>query len=514
MAKKGADVIIIGSGVAGLMTAHLLADKMNVILITKSNVESSNSSWAQGGMAAALGENDDWKQHFKDTILAGVNHHNEHHVEILVKKAPAVVKLLEDLGVQFDHKDDGSILLGMEGAHSQRRIVHSNGDKTGLAFTKALIEAVQDRVTLLEETMVKRLLLLKGKVVGVQTDSDYIFAKATVLATGGLGQLYTHTSNVPEATGDGFALAYRAGAVLKDMEFIQFHPTLFIQNGESFGLISEAVRGEGGYLVNEKSEKIMNWHPLKDLASRDVVSRTIFEQMQDGERIFLDCRAIPNIGDRFPGLVQRCQKAKVNIATSPIPVAPGAHFVSGGIKTDAVGQTSVAGLYAVGEVACTGVHGSNRLASNSLLEGMVFAEGVANAVLQIPAIPIQQQYDNVEVLVSDKLPSKVTIQQQMTRYVGIKRNEIGLMKMKQWLEPLMLSALTISESDTRSIMENKNMLITAWLVTEAALTRTESRGGHKRLDYPNNNDHDWLNVYIELSRNGTYVTTADSANVI
>lgn len=510
MAERAVDVIVIGSGIAGLMTAHLLADELNVIIITKSDVEASNSSWAQGGMAAAIGPLDHWKKHFADTVEAGQDHHKANHVEMLVKRAPEIVKILQAMGIPFDKSKDGSLLLGMEGAHQHRRIVHAKGDQTGRAFTAALINELKDRVTILEHTMVVKLLKADEKIIGVQTKNDCIYAGAIVLATGGVGQLYTHTSNVPEATGDGFALAYRAGASLVDMEFVQFHPTLLVQGDQTHGLISEAVRGEGACLVDEQGKKLMDWHPLQDLASRDVVSRTIQREIEKGKSVYLDCRAIEAFPTRFPGLYQRCIDAEINLDTALLPVAPGAHFISGGIETDAVGRTSLGGLYAVGEVACTGVHGANRLASNSLLEGLVFAEQVAAHIRTIrqstPLDPVKPSHE--EITAASSLPTKAAIQRRMTANVSIERDDSRLQEMKQWLEPFMMTALQVHAADKRERLERKNMVITAWLITEAAIQRTESRGGHFRLDYPSKNDQRWRGVSITLSRCHSHVVNS------
>jgi L-aspartate oxidase len=503
MADKTVDVIIIGSGIAGLMTAHLLADHLNVMIITKSNVDSSNSSWAQGGMAAAIGPQDTWQKHLSDTINAGQDHHNYSHAEILVKRAPDIVQTLLKLGVQFDRARDGSLSLGMEGAHQERRIVHVNGDKTGEAFTKTLIKAVKDRAIIADHTEVYQLIKNKDRVIGVKTKDHVVYAGVTVLATGGLGQLYTHTSNVKEATGDGFALAYRACAILKDMEFVQFHPTLLALETNTFGLISEAVRGEGAKLIDETGSRLMHDHPLKELAPRDVVSRAIHRALQKGTKIFLDCREISEFSKKFPGLSERCNKLNINPREVPLPVAPGAHFVSGGVLTDSSGRTSISGLYAVGEVACTGVHGANRLASNSLLEGLVFAEQVAQDILankrKSSATIATQGESNSRTVVN--LPSKFEIQSQMTKFVGIERTSEGLQQMKNWLQQYLFAARNVSASDSSNLLERKNMVIVASLITEAALQRTESRGGHYRTDYPERNDHKWQGHYLSCSKN-------------
>ncbi len=516
---KTVDVIIVGSGIAGLMTAHLLADHMNVMLITKSGLRTSNSSCAQGGMAAALSSDDDWKIHLADTLNAGQHHHNESHAEMLVKRAPAIVHLLAHLGVPFDKNEDGSLILGMEGAHQKRRIVHVNGDKTGQAFTEALINVVKERIAILEHTLVTTLLEKNNQVIGVQTNTGRFYAKSIVLATGGLGQLYEHTSNVEESTGDGYALAYRVGAVLKDMEFIQFHPTLLKRDTKTFGLISEAVRGEGAKLVTNSGERLMDHYPLKELEARDVVSREIHRVLQEGNEIYLDCRNIDEFTKRFPGLAERCVQAGINPEITPLSVVPGAHFASGGIETDKNGCTSVLGLYAIGEVACTGVHGANRLASNSLLEGFVFAEKVAAHILNDDkvwqALPPKRDIEDIEWKVPETFPSKKEIQINMTKYVGIERDQKGLNEMKKWLEPYRLMSSQICQTDSQSIIERKNMILVACLITEAAFQRMESRGGHYRKDFPERDDHYWLGKQITLSlETGPTVTEIEKNSLL
>ncbi len=407
------------------------------------------------------------------------------------------MKCLQALGIRFDQKDD-ELILGMEGAHQRRRIVHVNGDQTGQAFTAALINAIKTRVNILEETIAYSLIKKDQRVIGVKTNKGTIFAKTTVLATGGLGQLYSYTSNVQEATGDGYALAYRTGATLKDMEFVQFHPTLFISNNESQGLISEAVRGEGGMLINEEGHKIMSCHPEADLAPRDVVSRAIYRAIQKGEHVYLDCRGIQNITKRFPGLTKRAKKVGIDLTTTPVQVSPGAHFCSGGVEVNVFGQTSLNGLYAVGEVACTGVHGANRLASNSLLEGFVFAEKVSEAVKRESKQKklVEIALESLKTTTKKRIPSKVAIQQKLMDYAGIERSFIGLRTLKNWLAPYIEEALVVFDEEDVDYFERKNMIVTASLIVEGALKRTESRGGHFRSDFPEQ-DQRWLKKYVK-----------------
>lgn len=499
MTREAVDVIVIGSGIAGLMTAHLLADHLNVIMITKSSVKTSNSSKAQGGMAASISPVDHWTKHFNDTTVAGQHHHRLDHLELLVRRAPNVVKTLEQLGVPFDRNEDGTLQLGMEGAHSCRRIVHASGDKTGEMFVTTLVECVKNRINLYENTFVRRLLQKDGKVVGVEAENNhFIYAKAVIVATGGVGALYPYTSNVKEATGDGFALAYRAGASLIDMEFIQFHPTLFIKDDRCYGLISEAVRGEGAFLVNDRGERILKSHPLGDLAPRDIVSRAIYAEMKKGNSVYLDCSKIDRLQQKFPSLYERLQKVKIE--NNLLPVAPGAHFISGGIETDINGKTDVEGLYALGEVACTGVHGANRLASNSLLEGLVFAEQIATHILSNSVQGETEHEEQVAAKMNTIIPSKAEIQQKMDALVGIERDEHRLTEMKQWLAPFLQATNYVDRHDDRHTLERKNMLITASLITNAAIIRTESRGGHYRSDYPYQRN-EWQGITLVQQKN-------------
>ncbi len=430
MASVDADVVIIGSGIAGLMAAHLLADEVNVILITKARLTASNSNLAQGGIAAAIGDHDDWRLHLADTMLAGYGHNRYEQVKTVVRRAPTIIETMQKLGVPFDAKH-GSLTLGREAAHRQRRIIHAYGDQTGRAFIETLVQLIIQRVNIYEDTMAVELLVEDGAVGGVKTNKGAITARHTIMATGGAGQLFECTSNAPEATGDGMALAYRAGALLADLEFIQFHPTVLSKDGASFGLVSEAVRGEGAQLVTAEGERIMGTNPLKELAPRDIVSRALYAEIQAGKSVYLDCRMIENFSSRFPGISRLCQQAKVT--DSLLPVVPGAHFISGGIHTDGVGRTSLQQLYAIGEVACTGVHGANRLASNSLLEGLVFAELAVQDILSRPRTTERITRDHSKYAGQLALPARQELQQRMTACVGIERSAESLMEMKEWL---------------------------------------------------------------------------------
>ncbi|MFV9511145.1 L-aspartate oxidase [Tepidibacillus sp. LV47] len=504
MKMRKADVIIIGSGIAGLYAAYLLSSKKKVILITKGKLDHSNSILAQGGIAAAIGKNDSWKHHFQDTIIAGHYHNVEEAVRCLVQNAPKIIQQLIDIGVTFDRDHHRNLELGREGGHHNRRIVHAGGDSTGKIIIEKLIKLIKPHVTIYEDEMVYELLTHNGNCVGVITKNmqgEYFIYQADhiVLATGGIGRLYPISSNDHTITGDGIAMAYRAGADLIDLEFIQFHPTMLVHNSIPFGLVSEAVRGEGARLVNQKGELIMEGiHPLKDLAPRDIVARTIYLSMQNGDQVYLDISIIKDFTKRFPTISKMCETGHIDINTGLLPIAPGAHFIMGGVKTNAYGETTLKGLYAIGEVAYTGVHGANRLASNSLLEGVVFANKVAEYIFMRPKKNIRRdpmipQIQKLKL----SLPEIKEIQDVMMKNVGIIRDEASLLFAKEWFEqflPKFHSNMIIDLSFEE--ITRLNMVTTGWLITTSALKRTESRGGHFRKDYPYSNDEKWLKRYI------------------
>lgn len=504
MDVRKTDVVIIGSGLAGLMTAYYLCEQKNVILITKSELDKSNSSLAQGGIAAAISKDDDWTNHFQDTIIAGGNHNVKAATELLVKNGAAQINKLIEIGVNFDKDDDNQFSLGMEGAHSIRRILHAGGDSTGKALVEAVMKKVLSKINIFEKTMAFDFLVESGVCKGVYTKDDndnlrFFEADHIIIATGGVGQLYSVTSNCEEATGDGIAMALRAGAAVCDMEFIQFHPTLMIDKDRSLGLISEAVRGEGAKLVKEDGSYLMRGkHPLEDLAPRDIVAREIFKVKQENGKLFLDITKVENFKERFPSIYKMCIKAGV-LEKGLISVAPGAHFIMGGIKVNRCGETTVKNLYAVGECANTGVHGANRLASNSLLEAVVYAEQLAKTVL----IRKKELSENITHLISLKnfdtvdLPTAQEIKLVMDRFVGIVRSENELQKAINWFNQFQ-NILTEHNHLHLSIEQKTicNMLAVGLIIANASFLRTESRGGHFRVDYPLNNDGDWLGKRI------------------
>lgn len=489
MARVETDFLVVGSGIAGLTTALSLAEYCSVIVLTKAREEESNSFHAQGGIAAAIGEDDSPELHRQDTLRTGVNLCNPASVDVLVNMGPRAIQKLADWGTDFD-LDGGQWALGKEGSHSVSRILHVDGDATGAGITSNLLRRamLHSNIQLITHTMVTDLIMhqevCRGAIaVDEQGETFRYFAKqAVILATGGCGQIYQYTTNDPVSTGDGVAMAYRAGAKLSDMEFVQFHPTALAVEQNPMFLISEAVRGEGAFLVNDCGEAFMErYHSWKDLAPRDVVSRAIFQEMEQGRKVYLN--AI-HLGKRFQNRFPKIYKALCKFGIDPckdwIPVTPAAHFIMGGIYTDIYGQTTISRLFACGEVACTGVHGANRLASNSLLEGTVFAQRVAEKCIELVELETDFPELNRITLCKNKHKEtqwKQTIRQVMWKYAGIVRTEEGLTKGISQLKQL-------ETEIPQGYFECRNMLMIAQVVMESALSRRESRGSHYRSDYP------------------------------
>jgi L-aspartate oxidase len=503
--------LVLGSGIAGLHTAWRAAEEGSVLVLTKRSLFDSATAYAQGGIAAALGAGDSPALHREDTLAAGAALCDAEAVQVLVEEGPARVRELQLAGARFDLTPEGAFKLGREAAHSRNRIVHAQGDQTGAEIARTLVARVQEsaNVRVLEKARVLDLIVegegedrccvgVRASVAGRATE---IIADATVLATGGCGQVYRYTTNPQVATGDGFAIAHRAGVRLMDMEFVQFHPTALDTPENPLVLVSEAVRGEGAILVNAAGERFMpKRHRLAELAPRDVVAREIFRERQQHGKVFLDARRIGRgegpvrFSARFPGIYALCTARGIDPEHDLIPVTPAAHYMMGGVATDLAGRSSLARLYACGEVARTGVHGANRLASNSLLEGLVFAERVARDLLQTPALgEVSAPHGGWEVPpLADRGAAQVSadaVRSAMWDHAGIDRTARGLRTCLARLD-------AIGERLTEGMTEERNLLQTARLIAEAALLRKESRGGHYRSDFPRDRNK-WKGRHIE-----------------
>jgi L-aspartate oxidase len=501
------DYIIIGSGIAGLFGALAAQQEGNVLLLTKGNIHDSNTRYAQGGIAAAVGPDDSSSLHLQDTLRAGAGLCDETAARILTYEGPQRVAELMEMGIVFDQLY-GATSLGREGAHSQARVLHAGGDATGMHIELTLADlARSSKIHIVEHALATRINIDEdtGAAVGVevlevQGGRQMNFkGRNIILATGGVGQLFRSTTNSEVATGDGVALAFRAGAEIMDMEFYQFHPTVLNVFGAPRFLISEAVRGEGGVLINAHGERFMGrYHPWGDLAPRDIVSRAIVNEMENTgvDYVSLDLTHLssPRIIARFPNIHQTCLHHGLDITREPIPVAPAAHYMMGGIKTTVWGETTVPNLYACGEVSCTGVHGANRLASNSLLETIVFSKRIiertrkTNGLVSVNPIWDKSRRDQlVSVLYRSKGKSnsqsldRLSLQDLMWHNMGIMRSEEDLQHVLEiltsWIDfPPKPGDLTSHELS--------NMVTVGWLAATAALMRQESRGAHYRSDYP------------------------------
>jgi len=498
---KQYDYVIVGSGIAGLYTALLAKKQGSVLIITKGSIDDCNTKYAQGGIAAAIGKNDSPETHFKDTVAVGEGLCDIEAVRILVNEAPARIADLVNFGVPFDTLN-GEIALTLEAAHSASRILHAGGDATGEHIEVTLSEqARSSKIQVLEDCLATEILVEKGALKGVKaldchTGSIEEFGcRSLILATGGAGQLYKYSTNSDIATGDGIVLAFNAGAEIVDMEFFQFHPTALRLPGVTPFLISEAVRGEGGVLRNVDGYRFMpDYTPEADLAPRDVAARSIVYEMEKtgSDRVFIDVTHLPPyvITTRFPHIYRFCLDHGLDITKGVIPVAPAAHYMMGGIKTNSWGETNITGLFAVGETACTGVHGANRLASNSLLEAVVFSKRIVERTTKGTETPSPDQSQSQEVhhrlsqrqvLESMPPPSRSALQELLWDKVGIIRDEASL---TEATDVLATWQNCLPQPTDRPSYELNNMVITGRLVTEAALLRQESRGAHFRSDFP------------------------------
>ncbi|MDR0880773.1 MAG: L-aspartate oxidase [Clostridioides sp.] len=536
MRKK---VLVVGGGIAGSMSANLLQNDLDVILLTKESMSDCNSMLAQGGIASAYDSNDSPNEHFLDSMIAGSYLNNPDALNELVVEGPKIIQKLIDWGMKFDKKSDGSYSYGLEGAHKIARILHSGGDKTGEHMT-SFLQSLLKNIEIKENTFITELIVENGCCIGVKAlnqsgEVESIYSDYVILATGGIGGLYPITSNDSTITGDGISIAYLAGCELSNMEFVQFHPTLLSIDKHCYGLISEAVRGEGAVLVREDGSRIMKGkHEYEDLAPRDVVSRELAAEILKGENVFLDISSIPNFTERFPGITENLKKHDIPFEeTGRIPVQPGAHFFMGGIKTDLHGETNISNLFAIGETACTGVHGANRLASNSLLEAIVFAN---EASLEIKKRSSFERITASEISVTSDLPSECepmfdssvcdpefdssfnpyvhdsqsgsgfdcyiresdcncdcdsisdkhfinlpdvdVLKDKCWNYLGITRTEEKLEYFIEWISQFDFLNLLDNEVLDRDILERRNLTLLAYLIAKYALNRKESIGAH------------------------------------
>lgn len=522
------DVLVIGAGAAGLYTALCLPPHLHVGLITKDSLSLSASDWAQGGIAAVIDPEDSAELHLRDTLAAGAGLCDYNAVRFLVEQAPQCIHHLVDMGVGFD-RHNGSLALTLEAAHSRRRVLHA-ADTTGRAVVSTLTAQVLQRknIRVLSEAFTLDVWLdargqrCQGVSLVYQGQIHWLRSPAVILATGGGGQVYAQTTNPTLSTGDGVAIGHRAGAILRDLEFVQFHPTALTKPGAPRFLISEAVRGEGAHLVDDAGRRFgFDYHPAGELAPRDVVSRAIFSYLQSIQadpataHVWLDLRSIDSdrIRHRFPNIIQICQRWGINVFEEPIPVAPAAHYWMGGIATDLMNCTSIPGLYAVGETASTGVHGANRLASNSLLECLVYGAQLNHLAVQ-PLDPCDRptSIQSLSFSTAD-LETIAALRQELPRLVwngaGICREasamEAAIAQVQLWQTEFDQLSLTQSltqlqpgvsltgaglDRSVRLWAETRNLLDVAWLILKSAQFRTESRGGHYRSDFPHS-DPEW-----------------------
>ncbi|MDD4503332.1 MAG: L-aspartate oxidase [Clostridiaceae bacterium] len=497
------DVVVIGSGVAGLYSSVNLDPSLKVCILSKETLDENNSYLAQGGIAAAIGLDDMPEYHFKDTVKAGAGHCNEEAVNVLVEEAPKNIEILCEIGTNFDRNPDGTLTTTREGGHGRFRIIHALGDATGKEVVDSLLRVCRNRenITIRENCFAIDILVTEGRCAGVliatgintESTKKILYCRSIICASGGVGQVYRNTTNSEVVTGDGISMAYRSGAVLSDMEFVQFHPTAFYKpasEGSRF-LISEAVRGEGGILLNINNERFMHkYHEMGEIAPRDIVSRAIFYEMKKtgSDHVYLDIthKDSDYLRKRFPTIYDSCLRAGVDITKDYIPVSPVQHYFMGGIRTDLMGRTNIEGLYACGEAANTGVHGANRLASNSLLEGLVFGRRSAG---DINCNIHRFGFKEVHVLNTPKSSGKHLdeaeirdeIKTQMDAYAGIERNGSG---MEEALGRISSMVSSLEEADMKSVsaMETLNIAYIASLILKSAIARKKSCGSHYRTD--------------------------------
>jgi L-aspartate oxidase len=529
--ERTVDVVVVGSGVAGIMTALSAARGGSVLLLTKSSLDAGSTSWAQGGIAAVIDLADTTQAHYEDTMTAGAGLCSDHAVRVLVEEGPQQLARLIGYGAKLDQTASGSLSLTREGGHRVARIVHAGGDATGAEVQRALMTSLRESsVEIMEGAFVvdllrsndsaagdtrRRCVGLLASVVderGVES-VGVVHARAVVLACGGVGQMYAATTNPSVATGDGMAAALRAGAALADVEFVQFHPTVFFSGASARGqqlLISEAVRGEGAVLLDAVGRRVMEGvHPQADLAPRDVVAKAISIRMAEGaggvyDHVYLDATRIgaEKLLARFPNIVAKCREVGIDPVRDPIPVAPGEHFACGGVWTDRNGHTSMPGLFAVGETACTGVHGANRLASNSLLEGLVFGERVgAQLLLNLPGHtdPDRKDLDPTNGTTLWGL-ARSSIALTMSRHAAVRRTAAGL---AEATEALALHRPGRHQEAGRAGWEASNVAAVSAALLASATQRTETRGCHWREDHPDTSDSWKVRIITTMNPDGT-----------
>lgn len=503
------DVLIIGGGLAGMRAANAVKPPLSAVVITKDAVRQSNSSYAQGGIAGVLDPEDRFEDHIADTLTAGAGLCDEKVVEIVVRDAPHRIRELIEWGTRFD-EHAGELLLGREGGHSHRRIVHALGDATGKEVMRAMIEHTQKlpNVQIWENTFTIDLLTHEGVCRGALVWNErhgktFLWAKQTILCTGGAGQIYRETTNPPVATADGHAIAFRAGAELRDMEFMQFHPTVLYIAGSSRSLITEAMRGEGARLIDHNGHRFMpEYDERAELAPRDVVSQAIVAQMEKTRWpcVYLDLSHLnaEHVRRRFPGIAETCAQFGIDITRDRIPVRPGAHYMIGGVTVDQDGRTTLPGLWAAGEATSSGLHGANRLASNSLLEGLVYGARAGEAAAKA-ASEMDDDY-RVTPLENAPIPEPTepldladirnSLTALMWRAAGVRRNREQLLDAAEQIDTWQRYVSLRQFSDPRG-WELQNMLLVARIMIDAALTREESRGVHLRTDFPQTDDKNW-----------------------
>jgi len=503
------DILVIGAGIAGLRAALDVPKELDVLVVTKDSIQQSNSTYAQGGIAGVMSPEDRFENHIEDTLIAGGGLCQRDIVETVVREAPDQINDLIRFGTKFD-EEEGHLALTREGGHSHRRIVHALGDATGFEVMRAIIARAKEapNLTIWDDTFTLDLLTHEGACVGALVHRPnqgklLIWAKQTILASGGAGMVYRETTNPPVATGDGMAAAYRAGAELRDMEFMQFHPTVLYVAGSSRFLISEAVRGEGAYLRDKHMERFMlKIDPRAELAPRDVVAQAIVRCMERTKHpnVYLDLRHLDKalVHRRFPGIEKVCKGFSLDITEDLIPIRPGAHYMIGGVTVDERGRTSLPGLWAAGEVTSSGLHGANRLASNSLLEGLVFGAACARGAVErasrmadrFTAVPLASRFDADNGDALDVPDITNSLRSLMVRHMGVIREFAGLEEAQNdvafWCRYVLAR-----EFKHRAGWELQNLLTIARLMIHSALKREESRGVHFRGDYPERNDVRW-----------------------